>query len=159
MTEQSKAYSQCGEPKPLSEFYRDSSSHDGRKSRCKACDRRARKQYRDTHRDEVDASNHARRIKRKHGGARRLPGDIAICRACPDDEEYGGPLFRRGLAQFKGGEFRGSVAAGVIPNGSRWEYRPERDKHRALWEVSGSCLLEVGGIRVILCRVARDDDD
>ena len=34
---------------------------------------------------------------------------------------------QQALAQFKGGEFRGNVAAGVIPNGSRWEYRPEED--------------------------------
>ena len=57
----------CGEVKPLDEFYKDSKAKDGKQGVCKPCDSVRRKAYKDADPERASMQRHRSKLKLRYG--------------------------------------------------------------------------------------------
>jgi hypothetical protein len=130
VTAATKRCSKCGEELPLSEFRRDRSKGDGRRSSCAECARIAGRQ-----------SDRKRKRSATATSDEPEPRDPATCVFDPE-QTYRGSVFPRM-------DFALTLMAGYWPTGSEWLWAPKPGAKPARWRIVGAGAVEVDGTREV----------
>ena len=127
----------CGIVKRFDEFSRDNRAVDGRKSRCKLCQKVYAMEYHIKNKDAISA-----RKRRKYAELKGGAESVVTLLYCPRDAVLGIPLFPYPRT-FSRTQFQDTLRMGTWPVGAEFRYAKVYGGTVARWRVVGRRLKRV----------------